>query len=173
MILRLPNNPLDELTFLQCLAPILLPGTQLAAGSPSGTGIERIYIQSIYQLTLGAFPALSVYGGGEQTQRTALRSASGERTIVIEYLDRWDAQTLPIETIRTNIRAELDRIIANIQEFLTAHEGFTINGVTYPVTLLTYSIEEYNKQPLDKYDLGMTLGAAQLLPKFAILPYSI
>ena len=173
MVLRIPNNPLDETTFLTKLRPVILPGTQLALHSPSGTGGELIYVQQMFALTQGAFPAISLYGNGEHTQRTATGSASGERTVVLEYIDRWDTQTLPIEIIRANIRLELDRIISNVQEYLTMYEGFDVSGTIIPVTLLDYSVEEYDKQPIDKYDLGMTLGAAKLFLTFAIHPYAI
>lgn len=173
MPLRQPNDPLNELVLLPLFAGIVPAGTQFARTTPSQTGLERVYVQQIYQMCQGAFPAILISAGSQQTNRNSTSTATGTRSVNVDYYDRWDSQTLPMETIRTNIRLDLERIRANIETYMRDHEGFLVNGTLYPISVLAFDIGDYSKQSMDRFGLGLSLGAARLATTFTILPYQI
>lgn len=172
-MLREPNDPLNETVLLPLVASILTQGTQFALTTPSQTGLERVYVQQMYRMCQGAFPAILVSAGSQQTSRNSTNSATGTRIIDVDYYDRWDVNTLSMNAIRTNIRLDLERIRANIETYLRDNEGFVVAGTLYPVSVLSFTIGDYSKQLMDRFGLGLSLGAARLTSTLTILPYQI
>src|SRR5258706_2135962 len=103
MALRTPNNPATDATVLGALKQVIVPNTQLAAGSASGTGLEQVYIQSKYAMSLGSFPAVHLSSGKQLYQRDSLSEYIGTFEAILEYYDRWDTQTSTIDALRANL----------------------------------------------------------------------
>jgi len=163
MVLRSVNNPLNEQVLLPLLPPILCPGTQLAAGSGSGTGVEQCYIMQMAALAEGKYPAVLLHSGILTTRRNSLTTATGTQEVLISYYDRWDRQTTPILQIEAAIYADLERMLSNLQIYLRGNGGFIVNGVIYETSIASH----YN----DPYNLGMTAGSATMHLTLLILPY--
>lgn len=172
MPLRTLNNPLAESALLPALAAILLSGTQLAAGSSSGTGAELLYIQSKYAMLQGPFPAMLLATGQQSYSRNSRSSYTGKIAVGCEYYDRWDKQLFTIDTIRQDIALDLERVKANIETFLRINRGFVVSSVTYPVSLISAEMTGYTKA-LDTDVVGAVLGYRCLTVTFGILPYSV
>ncbi len=173
MTLRTPNNPLSESVLLGALPPLLAPNTQLALGSPSQTGIELFYVQRKYDLCQGSFPAVLLSSGQQEVVRCSLTTYCGTHSVFVDYCDRWDRQSLPIDTIRLDIAADLERMKANIETYLQTHQGLTINATLYPISILAMQLSGYTKAIDVLAAAGFAIGFRRLVLTFNLLPYSV
>ncbi len=172
MPLRTANNPLAEATLLAALKPILVPNTQLAAGSTSGTGLELIYVLQKYAMSIGPFPAVLLSSGPQVVHLCSPRAYDGTHRVIVSYCDRWDLQTIPIDTIRQDIAQDLERMKANLENYLAQNRGFTVNSVVYPIEIIATDLSGYRKA-LEKDFPGLSLGCRELTIDFGIMPYAV
>ena len=173
MPLRSPNNPLNEAVLLNALPSVLAPNTQLALGSASGIGIELFYVLNKYALSIGPFPAVLISSGVQEAHINSPRTYTGNHPVIVGYYDRWDRQTLPIDTIRLDIAQELERMKANLETYLRDNRGFTVNSVVYPIDVISMKLSGYNTKPLEKEFPGLPVGCRELTIDFGILPYAV
>ncbi|SRR5258708_4827484 len=172
MPLRTINNPLNEAVLLSALPSIIAPNTQLALGSVSGNGLELIYVLQKYALSIGPFPAVLISSGVQDVHINSARTYTGTHQVIVGYYDRWDRQTLPIDTIRLDIALELERMKANLETYLKNNRGFTVNSVIYPISIISTRLSGYAKA-LEKEFPGLSVGCRELTIDFGILPYAV
>lgn len=172
MALRTINNPLHEQVLLPLLPAILCPGTQLAQGSGSGTGVEQCYVMKMSALAQGKYPAVLIHPGDLHTARTSLTTAAGTQEVLVSYYDRWDRQTTPILQVEAAIYADLSRMLSNLQTYLREQGGMLVSGVLYPTSILSHYNDPF-EHAVDRYNLGMTAGSATMHITLQVLPYTM
>jgi hypothetical protein len=173
MPLRTANNPLNEIVLLNALPSVLAPNTQLAAGSISNTGLELFYIQQKYAMSLGTFPAVLLSSGQQEGVRNSSTTFMGAHVVLVDYCDRWDRQSLLIDTIRLDIAQDLERMKANLETYMKLNRGFTVNSVVYPISVLKTQLSGYTKAIDTTAIMGFALGFRRLTITFNVLPYSV
>jgi hypothetical protein len=174
MPVRLPNNPLNEVALLNTLSSIFAPNTQLAAGSLSNTGLECFFIQQKYAMSLGTFPAVLLSSGEQRVTRNSTSTYAGTHTVLVDYCDRWDRQSgLLIDTIRLDIAQDLERMKANLESYIDAHAGVTVNAVTYPLGIVRTQLSGYSKAIDREAIMGFAIGFRRLTILFTLLPYAV
>lgn len=166
MPLRTSNNPNTDTVIFTVLKNILATNTQLATGSLSGTGLEQIYIQNKYQMSLGAFPAIHIEAGPQHYHKNSLRTYMGGLETIIQYYDRWDQQPSSIDTIRANIALDLERVKANIE----SNDSLSYGGTAYAISVPDMALSPY-KGEIDTQFPGLTLVFRELHLTINILPY--
>ena len=89
-MLRSSNNPNTDIAIMTILKPLLVPNTQLAATSTSGTGLELVYIQSKWKMALNmndAIPiALLLSSGVQEYSNEAQRAYIGIVPIMLDTI---------------------------------------------------------------------------------------
>lgn len=173
MALRTANNPLSEAVLLAALPSVLAPNTQLTLSSSSGTGQELFYVLQKYALSIGPFPAVLISSGTQDVHINSPHTYTGTHQVIVGYYDRWDRQTLPIDTIRLDIAQELERMKANLETYLKNNRGFTAGGVVYSISIISTKLSGYNTRPLEKDFPGLPVGCRELTIDFGILPYAV
>lgn len=166
MPLRGSNNPNTDTVILGVLKNILPANTQLAAGSQSGTGVEQIYVQNKYLMSLGNFPAIHLEAGGQHYRRNSRSTYMGGLEVIVEYYDRWDTQASTIDTIRANIALDLERAKSNVE----SNDSLAYGGQAYAISIPEVSLSPY-KGEIDTQFPGMTLVYRAMHLMINILPY--
>lgn len=139
MVLRFPNNPTTDVVAMQALKQVLVPNTQLAAGSSDGTGLSQVYINALFPLTLSSFPAVLL---SSKDQAYVLRSRStfgGLVDIIVAYYNRWDAQPQTLDSVYAGVSADLERIRANIE----SNDNAVVNGVVAIEAIRSIRVSPY------------------------------
>src|SRR6266702_6792576 len=171
---RIQNNPLPENILLPLLVPVLVPGTQLALGSSSGTGVEQVYVTNKFALSQGRFPAVLLSPGTLISYRCSLTTYDATPVVDVVYYDRWDRQPgLTTDDLREQMESDLQRMYSNLESFLDRNQGFTVNGQVYPVSLGTPTFTAYDKEALEREFPGLPLDARVMHIPCIILPYHV
>lgn len=168
MSLRLPNNPTTDVVAMQALKQVLVPNTQLAAGSSDSTGLGQVYINALFPLTLASFPAVLL---SSKTQTYTYRSRStltGLVDIVVSYYNRWDMQPQTLDTVYAAVSDDLERIRANIESNDTAVvHGFTAIEAIRSIKVSPY-YGEIDRSIPDIPLIVRTLTLRCVLPEFDV-----
>lgn len=183
MPLRTPNNPTTDSTILAALKPVVLglwgaggvaqaANTQLAVASVANggdaTGADRVYIEGEYALFDAAlFPAVNLYAGSQGYIRQSRRSFDGQMIANIDYYDQWSQGTRTFDQIRADLKADLERIKANIE----SNDSLTQDFTDYTLSTMRYNLSPY-KGNIIEYD-GKKLIFRQLQVYFNILTYDV
>lgn len=148
---------------------VAAPNTQLAAVSTSQTGLEQIFIQNRYAMTLPTvvFPACHLEAGGQHYERNSQLSYHGLLSVELEYYDRWDLQAATIDTVRASIAADLERLKSNIE----SNESLAQGGIAYTVSIPHISLSPYMGSEVDDLIPGMTFIMRSMSMHINLLPY--
>jgi len=165
---RLPNNPTTDVVVLGALRQVIVPNTNLALISASGTGLENVYIQNKYAISQGVFPAVHLYTGKQHYLRDSRSTYIGTMEAVVEYYDRWDSQPNTIDTVRAAIAADLERMKANVE----SNEQLTIGITSYTVGILKEMLSPYPGE-FDRNFPGLHLVYRTFTITFNILPFDV
>lgn len=166
MPLRSSNNPRTDIVLLNALKPVLPPNTLLAQLSTSGTGLERIYIQQKYQMSLGDFPAL-LLTCGQQNYTYASYGRQGTVTANVFYYDRWDQQNSTIDDILGNIATDLNRMQANVEE----NDSVIMSNTPMITGIPSIGLSPYEGSIEASSITGISLVFRLMTLQFTILPY--
>jgi hypothetical protein len=88
------------------------------------------------------------------------------------YFDRFDEQTMTLDSLRDQIRVDLVRMQANIETYLHANEGVSVNGTVYPVSLTKAVFSGYDTALVKDFP-GLALAQRTLDISLSILPYAV
>jgi hypothetical protein len=161
---RNPNNPNTDpvvLAAIKVVAPgYPTPNTTLLAAN--------IYIQDVDALQSpdASFPALLLESGEESHTRIG-EEYQGELPVVATYFDRWDTQTQTFAQIWANIDADLNLVMANLQD----NPSLSYGGYTYTTTISRFKFSSY-KEAIDKETVpGLVLVKRSLSMIVDLLPY--
>ena len=139
MALRLPNTPTTDVIAMQALKQVLVPNTQLAAGSSDGTGLSQVYINALYPLTISSFPAV-LLSSRDQTYMLRSRSTYGGLVdIIVAYYNRWDSQPQTLDSVYASVSADLERIRANIE----SNDNAVVNNVVAIEAIRSIKVSPY------------------------------
>lgn len=148
MALLLPNNPETDVVALAVLKQVIVPNTQLALGSSDGTGLTQVYINNLYALSTGSFPAVHL---SSERQVYAPRSRStytGMVNLHVDYYDHWDSQSATIDSQYAALSLDLERMKANVESNDTlAFQGTNALETVIKIALSPYSPEIDTKFP--------------------------
>jgi hypothetical protein len=152
--------------------PILLPGTQLAASSQSGTGDELCFIQEKYKMYLTLkqdTPTIAVnLSAGQQIHTPEGQFAyGGTLDIDVNYYSKWSGlfdETL--DAIYADIAADLERMKSNIQE----NDATEYGGTNHTIGLAKVTLSSYDGQ-LDDALPGLSLIKRVMTLSYNIMPY--
>ena len=169
-MLRSSNNPNTDIAIMTILKPLLVPNTQLAATSTSGTGLELVYIQSKWKMALNmndAIPiALLLSSGVQEYSNEAQRAYIGIVPINVGYYSRWDDQDQDVDGIWSNISADLERMKSNVE----SNDDTEYGGTNHTISLGKIAFSSYEDQK-DETFVGLTLIKRVMTLTYNILPY--
>lgn len=115
MSLRVADNPATPVAVLQALKIVAVPHTRLALMSSSGTGLERVFINNLPVMALGAFPAVALSYGKQIHKRSSRSTWSATFPCFLTYYDRWDTQPATLDSVYATLSADILRMYANIE----------------------------------------------------------
>src|SRR5258708_7459318 len=139
MALRLPNSPATDIIAMQAIKQVLVPNTQLRAGSSDGTGLSQAYINALFPLSLSSFPAVLL---SSKDQVYAYRSRSTFTSLVditVAYYNGWDAQPQTLDSVYAAVSADIERIRANIE----SNDNAVINGFVAIEAIRSIKVSPY------------------------------
>lgn len=171
MPIRSPNNPNTDIVLMGILKSILLPNTQLAASSISGTGSELCFIQEKYKMYLtlkqdAPTMAVNISAGQQSYSLEAYRAYSGLIAIEVGYYSKWSGQLEDLDAIYANIAADLERMKANIE----SNDATEYSGANHTIGLAKIALSAYDGQ-LDDVLPGLSLVKRTMTLTYNILPY--
>lgn len=174
--LRNPSNPNTDVIILNTIANVIHKNaagsycTYLAQISTSQTGAELTYIQNRYKMALGMTPALPyalhLSSGKQRYAKNSTFEWLGQLEVLAEYVARWDEQASSIDTIRSTIAADLERLKANLE----TNDALVYQGADFTISVPTMQLSDY-KGTLDGTFPGLTLVERTLSFQVNILPY--
>lgn len=173
MPLRTVDNPNTDIVVMNTVKSIMLPNTQLAASSQSGTGSELCFIQEKYKLYLTLkqeTPAIAVnLSAGQQSYSLeAQRSYSGTLDIEVAYYSKWSGLVEDLDTIFAGIAADLERMKANVEE----NDATEYGGTNHTIGIEKIVLSPYEGQ-LDDILPGLSLIKRTMTLTYNILPYGV
>jgi hypothetical protein len=124
---------------MQALKQILVPNTQLAAGSNDSTGLGQVYINALFPLTLSSFPAVLLSSKDQTYTPRSWSTHAGLVDIVVAYYNRWDAQPQTLDSVYAGVSADLERIRANIE----SNDNAVISGFTAIEAIRSIKVSPY------------------------------
>jgi hypothetical protein len=152
------------------LKNILPVGTQLAATSTSGTGLELIYIQAKYKMALNmtdAIPiAVNMSSGQQERSNEAQRAYSGIIPIEVGYYSRWDDRNDTIDAIWDGLDVDIERMAANVE----SNDDTEYGGTNHTISLEKIAFSSYEDQK-DETFVGLTLIKRVMTLTYNVLPY--
>src|SRR5882762_1808139 len=171
MPLRTANNSNTDIAIMTLIKPIMLPNTQLAASSQSGTGSELCFIQKKYKMYLTLkqdTPIIATnLSSGQQTYLLeAQRSYSGSIDINVEYYSKWSGLFEDLDTIYAGIAADLERMKANIEE----NDAIEYGGANHTISIEKIVLSPYDGM-LDDALPGLSLIKRIMTITYNVLPY--
>jgi hypothetical protein len=117
MTLRSINNPNIDKELISAIATIIVPNTLLAENSADGTGVAQIYQQTQgLMFKNDVFPAVLLYSGEQKYKLESQNTFSGWIEIHCDYYERYDKQTVSIDTARATMADDLERMKANMED---------------------------------------------------------
>ncbi len=126
MPLRLLNNPATDVVAMAALKQVIVPNTQLALGSSDSTGLSRVYINTVYPLSIADFPSVLISSKPQTYTQCSRSTYNGLVDISIAYYDRWDKQPQTLDQVYANVALDLERMRANIE----SNDRAVIGGFT-------------------------------------------
>jgi hypothetical protein len=179
VVLREPNNPNTDVVIMGVLRNTLNRGknkdtgqweynTKLAALSASQKGTERVFIQNRFKMSQGDFPAVHLEAGDQTRHRNSLRTYMGMTVVDIDYYDRWDTSPDTIDGLRADISADLERIIANIED----NDSLAYQGRAFAISIPDTKFSPY-KGEFDTTFPGLTLVYRRATIFVNVLPYLV
>lgn len=172
MPLRQINNSNTDIAIMTILKPIIVPDTQLAASSVSGTGLELVFVQQRYQMSLvlkqGDVPiAVNISSGIPQEYTPEAQDAFiGLISIDISYYSKWSGQDEDIDTLWSDISADLERMKSNIED----NDQTEYQGTNHTINLGKTALSPYDEM-LDDTIPGLSLIKRVMTLSYDILPY--
>ncbi len=139
MTLRIPNNPTTDIIAMVALRQVIVPNTQLAAGSSDGTGLSQVYINASYLLSIATFPAVLLSSRGQTYKGRSRSTYTGLVDILVAYYDRWDKQPQTLDGVYASVALDLERIRANIE----SNDRAVLRSLTTIETLQKITISPY------------------------------
>ncbi len=88
MPLRLLNNPATDVVAMAALKQVIVPNTQLALGSSDSTGLSRVYINTVYPLSIADFPSVLISSKPQTYTQCSRSTYNGLMRANIESNDR-------------------------------------------------------------------------------------
>jgi hypothetical protein len=171
MPLRDPNNPNPDIVVMSTVKSIMLPNTQLALSSQSGTGQELVFIQEKYKMYLTLkqdtpTSAINMSSGLQEHVPEGQFAFSATLDINVEYCSKWSGQFEELDDIWKNAAADLERMKANIQENDDTHYG----GTNHTIGLAKLVLSPYEGL-LDDTFPGLSLIKRTMTLSYNIMPY--
>lgn len=162
--LRASNNPNTARVILNAMKTI-------ATGYPTQNTIlepANVYVLSrqLTQLPKAIFPALALWAGKERHKRVGFEY-EGTLPVTASYLDRWESQSIAIETIWANMDADLQRVISNLQ----SNESLAQGGVAYTTSISDLEFSDYEAELDDRLVPGITIVKRECTMIVNLLPY--
>lgn len=171
MPLRDSNNPNTDIVIMSTVKPILLPNTQLAASSQSGTGDELCFIQERYKMYLTLkqdtpTSAVNLSVGQQIHTQEGQFAYGGTLDIDVTYYSKWSGLIEDLDAIFADIAADLERMKSNIQE----NDQTEYGGTNHTIGLSKVVLSSYDGQ-LDDALPGLSLIKRVMTLSYNIMPY--
>lgn len=171
-MLRTPNNPNTSKVIMSILKNILPLDTQLAASSTSGTGVELVYVQQKYKMSLNMIDsvpiAVNMSAGNQDRYDEAQRAFAGVTTIEVAYYSKWDTQVKDIDALWTAMDDDLERMAANVE----SNNATEYNGTNHTIGLQKITFDPY-EGVFDTSIVQITLIKRCMKLVYNVLPYSV
>lgn len=171
MPLRGSSNPNTDIVVMGTVKSVMLPNTQLALSSQSGTGAELCFIQERYKMYLTLkqdTPTSAVnLSAGQQIHTPEGNPAYGATLdIDVNYYSKWSGQIEDLDAIFADIATDLERMKSNIQE----NDQTEYGGTNHTIGLAKVVLSPYDGQ-LDDALPGLSLIKRIMTLSYNILPY--
>lgn len=151
---------------------VILPGYP-SPNTNLATENGNIVVQSEYAISQGTFPAVHIEVGPQRHQLVTSLGYGGTAKFDVSYFDRWDEQATTIDTIRTQIDADLTVMMGNVQRNpslacdINDGNGLQAHATSVPIIDLSPYKGEIDKDTVP----GMTLVKRVMTVTVNILPY--
>lgn len=171
MPLRGSGNPNTDIVVMSTVKSFMLPNTQLALSSQSGTGEELVFIQEKYRMYLllkqdTPTSAVNISAGQQIHVTEAQSSYTASLDINVEYCSKWSGLFEELDAIYASLSADLERMKANIQE----NDGTEYGGTNHTIGIDKIALSPYDAI-LDDTFPGLSLVKRIMTISYNILPY--
>jgi len=157
------SNPNPDSVIMNAVKQIAPTGTRLATlGNP-------VVIENEFALSQGRFPALHIEADRQKYMPCSTDVFDGTAKFLITYLDRWDQATVSIDTIRQNVKADLEMIMEN----LMANSSLAVQGEATAVSISQYQLSPYRGELDSTTVQGMVLLKRTLTITVNVLPFDV
>lgn len=156
-------NPNTDKVIMQAMSQIITAGTILASkGGP-------VVINDAYTLSIGSFPALLLTVGTQKHTVITYAGYEGVVQILVTYYDRWDQQPQTLDTIRSNIDADMQLVMTNLQH----NSSLVVGNTEHAISIPTMELSPYEGMIEWKQVPGLVLVKRVLTCFVNILPYDV
>jgi hypothetical protein len=156
-------NPNPDSVIMNAISSIAPVGTRLASlGNP-------VVIENEFKLSQGRFPALHIEADRQKYVPVGTNVFDGTAKFIITYLDRWDQATTSIDTIRQNVKSDLETVMENLMQ----NSSLAIEGEATAVSISQYQLSPYRGELDSTTVQGMVLLKRTLTITVNVLPFDV